>query len=104
MKNYIILALGFMPTLAFSQEVTTTVNSNLPDSTILKQEVTTALKSSLPDSTAYIVNGKFTPTKDLKNIPQDFIKSVSIVKRDTVINKQKYEAQIFILLKTKEEY
>jgi len=67
------------------------------------QELSTVQKSAVPDSTAYFVNGKFTSGDQLKLISQDSIKSVNVIKRDTVVNNQKYDAQIFVILKSRKE-
>lgn len=62
------------------------------------QEFSVKQKSSVPDSAAYFIKGKLTSTERLKLIPQDSIKSVKVIKRDTVINDRKYYAQIFVTL------
>jgi hypothetical protein len=67
------------------------------------QEISSSAKSSVPDSTAYFINGKFTTTQAVKFIPQDSIKSIHVIKRDTLVNKQKYGAQIFVILKSRKE-
>lgn len=103
MKNFIILPFCFIASLALSQEVSSTILTTVKDSTVLKKDVSSTLNSSLPDLTAYIVNGSFIPAKNLMNISQDSIKSMNVIKKDTVINNQKYKAQIFIILKSKED-
>jgi len=56
-------------------------------------------KSSIPSNTAYLVNGVFFRNEELKAISKDDILSVKVVKRDTVINSKKFDAQILVLLK-----
>lgn len=62
------------------------------------QEFSVKQKSSVPDSAAYFIDGKLATTERLKLIPQDSIKSIKVIKRDTLVNEKKYYAQIFVTL------
>lgn len=70
---------------------------------VVAQEVKSEQSSSLPKDVAYFINGRLYLGNDLTKIPQDSILSVNVIRRDTTISQKRYEAQIFVLLKTKEE-
>ncbi|MEN8966109.1 MAG: hypothetical protein ABF250_09000 [Polaribacter sp.] len=62
-------------------------------------QISNKQKSSISSNTAYLVNGVFFRNEELKAISKDDILSIKVVKRDTVINSKKFDAQILVLLK-----
>ncbi|KAI9550172.1 hypothetical protein GHT06_003544 [Daphnia sinensis] len=63
------------------------------------QEVKKTQESSVPENVAYIVDGKFMKDSDLSKITADQIESVNVIKRDTLIDNRRYDAQLFVRLK-----
>jgi hypothetical protein len=63
------------------------------------QEMATKTQSALQGNIAYFIGNKLVPLDQLKIIKHDDIESSKIVKRDTIINNEKYTSQIFVLLK-----
>lgn len=80
------------PPIPVSMISSNTVKS-VPNDTI---EIKKMQPSSAPINTAYIVNGVFVEASTLKEIPKEAIKSLNVVKRDTIINSKKFDGQIFV--------
>ncbi len=63
------------------------------------QEVKKSQNSSVSGTIAYIVDGKYMKDSELPKITADQIESVNVVKRDTVIDNRRFDAQIIVKLK-----
>ena len=63
------------------------------------QELKKSQNSSVSGSIAYIVDGKYMKDSELPKITADQIESVNVVKRDTVIDNRRFDAQIVVKLK-----
>jgi hypothetical protein len=63
------------------------------------QEVKKSQNSSVSGTIAYIVDGKYMKDSELPKITSDQIESVNVVKRDTVIDNRRFDAQIIVKLK-----
>jgi polysaccharide deacetylase 2 family uncharacterized protein YibQ len=63
------------------------------------QEVKITQNSSVPGIGAYIIDGKYIKDSELPKITADQVESVNVVKRDTVIDKTRFDSQIIIKLK-----
>ena len=63
------------------------------------QEIKANSKPALVGNSAYFIKNKLVPIDELKVIKYTDIESTSIVKRDTIIDNQKYTSQIFVVLK-----
>jgi len=63
------------------------------------QEVKITQNSSVPGRGAYIIDGKYIKDSELPKITADQIESVNVIKRDTIIDKIKFDSQIIIKLK-----
>ena len=68
------------------------------------QEIKTKTKSALGDDIAYFIKNKLVPKEELVVIKPDEIESVNVVKRDTIVDKNKYTSQIFVVLKSPNKY
>lgn len=68
------------------------------------QEIKSKVKSALGDNIAYFIKNKLVPKEELVAIKPDDIVSVNVVKRDTLLDKNKYTSQIFVVLKSPNKY
>jgi polysaccharide deacetylase 2 family uncharacterized protein YibQ len=63
------------------------------------QEVKITQNSSVQGKAAYIIDGKYIKDSDIPKITADQIESVNVIKRDTIIDKIRFDSQIIIKLK-----
>lgn len=63
------------------------------------QEIKKSQSSSVSGTIAYIVEGKYMKDSELPKITADQIESVNVIKRDTVIDKRRFDTQIIVKLK-----
>jgi hypothetical protein len=63
------------------------------------QELKKSQESAVSGKIAYIVDGKFMEDKELLKITADQIESVNVIKRDTLIDNRRFDAQFFVRLK-----
>jgi hypothetical protein len=63
------------------------------------QEIKSKSTSSIGENNVYFIKNKVVPKDELVKIKPEDIESVNVVKRDTIIDKQRYTGQIFVVLK-----